>query len=166
MVMYAGQVVESGPADAALRSSRTPYASALRNSRPLVKNRPHTRLEAWWCLFLGRLGDQEVYEAERAQHRASVGKVLTASASFAAVTRRVSDPRSWPADRVISRAYARVSGSEMAEQVVIFAGPMGAGKTTAIKTLSEIDVVSTEAANTDRVTVSRRRPRSHSTTAK
>ncbi|WP_200900832.1 ABC transporter ATP-binding protein [Pseudarthrobacter siccitolerans] len=46
MVMYAGQVVESGPADAVLRSSRTPYASALRNSMPLVKNPPHARLEA------------------------------------------------------------------------------------------------------------------------
>lgn len=46
MVMYAGQVVESGPVDAVLRSSRTPYASALRNSMPLVKNPPHTRLEA------------------------------------------------------------------------------------------------------------------------
>lgn len=46
MVMYAGQVVESGPADAVLRSSRTPYASALRNSMPHVKNPPHTRLQA------------------------------------------------------------------------------------------------------------------------
>ena len=43
----------------------------------------------------------------------------------------------------------------MAGHVVIFAGPMGAGKTTAIKTLSEIDVVSTEAANTDRDTVNK-----------
>jgi signal recognition particle receptor subunit beta len=41
----------------------------------------------------------------------------------------------------------------MGGHVVIFAGPMGAGKTTAIRTLSEIDVVSTEAANTDRATV-------------
>lgn len=38
----------------------------------------------------------------------------------------------------------------MAEHVILFAGPMGAGKTTAIRSLSEIDVVSTEAANTDR----------------
>lgn len=38
----------------------------------------------------------------------------------------------------------------MAEHVILFAGPMGAGKTTAIRTLSEIEVVSTEAANTDR----------------
>ncbi|QYH34808.1 ATP/GTP-binding protein [Salinibacterium sp. M195] len=40
----------------------------------------------------------------------------------------------------------------MAEHVVLFAGPMGSGKTTAIRSLSEIDVVSTEATNTDRVT--------------
>lgn len=40
----------------------------------------------------------------------------------------------------------------MAEHVILFAGPMGAGKTTAIQTLSEIDVVLTEAANTDRET--------------
>jgi signal recognition particle receptor subunit beta len=40
----------------------------------------------------------------------------------------------------------------MAEYVILFAGPMGAGKTTAIRSLSEIEVVSTEAANTDRVT--------------
>ncbi|MCS0499091.1 GTP-binding protein [Protaetiibacter mangrovi] len=39
----------------------------------------------------------------------------------------------------------------MPEHVILFAGPMGAGKTTAIRTLSEIDVVSTEAANTDRL---------------
>ena len=38
----------------------------------------------------------------------------------------------------------------MAEHVILFAGPMGAGKTTAISTLSEIAVVSTEAANTER----------------
>lgn len=38
------------------------------------------------------------------------------------------------------------------EHVILFAGPMGAGKTTAIRTLSEIEVVSTEAANTDRAT--------------
>lgn len=41
----------------------------------------------------------------------------------------------------------------MAEHVILFAGPMGAGKTTAIRSLSEIDVVSTEAANSDRATV-------------
>jgi len=40
----------------------------------------------------------------------------------------------------------------MAEHVVLFAGPMGAGKTTAIDSLSEIEVVRTEAANSDRVT--------------
>lgn len=38
----------------------------------------------------------------------------------------------------------------MAEHVILFAGPMGAGKTTAVQTLSEIAVVSTEAANTER----------------
>jgi len=38
----------------------------------------------------------------------------------------------------------------MAEHVILFAGPMGAGKTTAIQTLSEIDVVLTEAENTER----------------
>ncbi|MGV8886272.1 MAG: GTP-binding protein [Microbacteriaceae bacterium] len=38
----------------------------------------------------------------------------------------------------------------MAEHVILFAGPMGAGKTTAIQALSEIDMVSTEAANTER----------------
>ena len=40
----------------------------------------------------------------------------------------------------------------MAEHVILFAGPMGAGKTTAIRTLSEIDVISTEAENSDRFT--------------
>lgn len=40
----------------------------------------------------------------------------------------------------------------MAEHVILFVGPMGAGKTTAIQSLSEIDVVQTEAANTDRAT--------------
>ncbi|MGJ8721515.1 MAG: GTP-binding protein [Salinibacterium amurskyense] len=40
----------------------------------------------------------------------------------------------------------------MSEHVVLFAGPMGSGKTTAIRSLSEIDVVSTEATNTDRAT--------------
>jgi uncharacterized protein len=40
----------------------------------------------------------------------------------------------------------------MAEHVILFAGPMGAGKTTAIVSLSETEVVSTEAANTDRET--------------
>jgi len=38
----------------------------------------------------------------------------------------------------------------MAEHVILFAGPMGAGKTTAIQTLSETEVVLTEAANTER----------------
>jgi len=38
----------------------------------------------------------------------------------------------------------------MAEHVILFAGPMGAGKTTAIQTLSEIPVVLTEAKNTER----------------
>ncbi|MGV8859071.1 GTP-binding protein [Rhodoglobus sp.] len=38
----------------------------------------------------------------------------------------------------------------MSEHVILFAGPMGAGKTTAIRALSEIEVVSTEAANSDR----------------
>jgi signal recognition particle receptor subunit beta len=36
------------------------------------------------------------------------------------------------------------------EHIILFAGPMGAGKTTAIRTLSDIPVVSTEATNTDR----------------
>jgi uncharacterized protein len=40
----------------------------------------------------------------------------------------------------------------MAEHVILFAGPMGAGKTTAIDALSEIPTVKTEAANTDRAT--------------
>lgn len=35
------------------------------------------------------------------------------------------------------------------EYLVLVAGPMGAGKTTAIGTLSEIPVISTEAANSD-----------------
>ena len=35
------------------------------------------------------------------------------------------------------------------EHVILVAGPMGAGKTTAIATLSEIPVVSTDAVNTD-----------------
>jgi signal recognition particle receptor subunit beta len=38
----------------------------------------------------------------------------------------------------------------MAEHVILFAGPMGAGKTTAVQTLSEVPVVSTEAANSER----------------
>jgi signal recognition particle receptor subunit beta len=40
----------------------------------------------------------------------------------------------------------------MAEHVILFAGPMGAGKTTAIESLSEIEVIRTEAANSDRET--------------
>jgi signal recognition particle receptor subunit beta len=38
----------------------------------------------------------------------------------------------------------------MAEHVILFTGPMGAGKTTAIRSLSEIEVVSTEAGNSER----------------
>lgn len=38
----------------------------------------------------------------------------------------------------------------MAEHVILFTGPMGAGKTTAIKAISEIEVVSTEANNSER----------------
>lgn len=41
----------------------------------------------------------------------------------------------------------------MAEHVILFTGPMGAGKTAAIKSLSDIDPVRTEATNTDRETV-------------
>lgn len=41
----------------------------------------------------------------------------------------------------------------MSEHVILFAGPMGAGKTTAIRALSEIEVVSTEADNTERSVV-------------
>lgn len=43
----------------------------------------------------------------------------------------------------------------MAEHVILFAGPMGAGKTTAIQALSEIAVISTEAANSDRATANK-----------
>jgi signal recognition particle receptor subunit beta len=38
----------------------------------------------------------------------------------------------------------------VAEHVILFTGPMGAGKTTAIKAVSEIEVVSTEANNSER----------------
>ena len=38
------------------------------------------------------------------------------------------------------------------EHVILFAGPMGAGKTTAIRSLSDIPVISTEAMNFDRTT--------------
>ena len=38
----------------------------------------------------------------------------------------------------------------MPEHVILFAGPMGAGKTTAIRALSDIPVVGTEAVNTER----------------
>ena len=38
------------------------------------------------------------------------------------------------------------------EHIILFAGPMGAGKTTAIQSLSDIPVITTEAANTDRAT--------------
>lgn len=41
----------------------------------------------------------------------------------------------------------------MAEHVILVAGEMGAGKTTAIVTLSEIEVVRTEALNTEREVV-------------
>lgn len=37
----------------------------------------------------------------------------------------------------------------MSEIKLLFAGPMGAGKTTAIRTISEIDPICTEVANTD-----------------
>ena len=37
----------------------------------------------------------------------------------------------------------------MSEHVILFAGPMGAGKTTAVRSLSDIAVVSTEANNSD-----------------
>lgn len=40
----------------------------------------------------------------------------------------------------------------MAEHIILFAGPMGAGKSTAIRSMSEVEVVSTEAVNTDRET--------------
>jgi uncharacterized protein len=38
----------------------------------------------------------------------------------------------------------------VAEHVILFTGPMGAGKTTAIQSLSEIEVVRTEANNSER----------------
>ena len=38
------------------------------------------------------------------------------------------------------------------EHVILFAGPMGAGKTTAIRSLSDIPVICTEATNFDRTT--------------
>jgi signal recognition particle receptor subunit beta len=38
----------------------------------------------------------------------------------------------------------------MAEHVILFTGPMGAGKTTSIQSLSEIEVVRTEANNSER----------------
>jgi signal recognition particle receptor subunit beta len=38
----------------------------------------------------------------------------------------------------------------VAEHVILFTGPMGAGKTTAIESLSEIEVVRTEASNSER----------------
>lgn len=39
----------------------------------------------------------------------------------------------------------------MSEIKLLFAGPMGAGKTTAIRAISEIEPISTEVANTDQV---------------
>jgi len=51
----------------------------------------------------------------------------------------------------LSRPSAHFDREDMmAEHVVLFAGPMGAGKTTAIESLSEIEIVKTEASNTDR----------------
>ena len=41
----------------------------------------------------------------------------------------------------------------MPEHVILFTGPMGAGKTTAIQSLSEVPVVHTEADNTERALV-------------
>ena len=38
------------------------------------------------------------------------------------------------------------------EHIILFAGPMGSGKTTAIRSLSDIPVIATEAANSDRET--------------
>ena len=38
----------------------------------------------------------------------------------------------------------------MTEHVILFTGPMGAGKTTAIQSLSDVPVVHTEADNTER----------------
>ena len=38
----------------------------------------------------------------------------------------------------------------MAEHVILFTGPMGAGKSTAIRSLSEVEVISTEANNSER----------------
>lgn len=46
MVMYAGQVVESGPAATVLRAPRSPYTAALRASMPHLENPPHSRLAA------------------------------------------------------------------------------------------------------------------------
>src|SRR5689334_11133396 len=48
-----------------------------------------------------------------------------------------------------SRVCAR-SGADDVEHIILFAGPMGAGKTTAIQSLSDIRVIATEAANSDR----------------
>lgn len=41
----------------------------------------------------------------------------------------------------------------MPEHVILFTGPMGAGKTTAIQSLSEVPVANTEADNTERSVV-------------
>src|SRR5690606_20066773 len=48
------------------------------------------------------------------------------------------------------RTLAKKTGILMADDVILFAGPMGAGKTTAIRSVSEIPVVSTEAENNER----------------
>ena len=45
MVMYAGQVVERGPAAEVLRKPRSPYTEALRRSIPRLANPSHARLE-------------------------------------------------------------------------------------------------------------------------
>ena len=50
-----------------------------------------------------------------------------------------------------SHACAR-SGAADVEHIILFAGPMGAGKTTAIQSLSDTPVIATEAANSDRET--------------
>jgi hypothetical protein len=58
-------------------------------------------------------------------------------------------PGTRPSDS--SPASARSGGGDI-EHIILFAGPMGSGKTTAIKSLSDIPVIATEAANSDRET--------------